>query len=89
MITGLNGYICEDCARQAYDIVCAQGFGPDGATSPGAKSSGNGDVPVLSDVPKPNEIKEYLDQYIIGQDEASVCSSQTRMMAWRLRRAIS
>lgn len=70
MITGLNGYICEDCARQAYDIVCAQGFGPDGATSPGAKSSGNGDVPVLSDVPKPNEIKEYLDQYIIGQDEA-------------------
>ena len=27
-------------------------------------------MPVLSDVPKPNEIKEYLDQYIIGQDEA-------------------
>ena len=70
MITGLNGYICEDCARQAYDIVCAQGFGPDGAKAAGKKAAGNGDVPVLSDVPKPNEIKEYLDQYIIGQDEA-------------------
>ena len=70
MITGLNGYICEDCARQAYDIVCAQGFGPDGAKAAGKKAAGNGNVPVLSDVPKPNEIKEYLDQYIIGQDEA-------------------
>ena len=39
MITGLNGYICEDCARQAYDIVCAQGFGPDGAKGAGKKGS--------------------------------------------------
>ena len=21
LITGINGYICEDCAKQAYDIV--------------------------------------------------------------------
>ena len=70
MITGLNGYICEDCARQAYDIVCAQGFGSEDAKSAGKKPTDGGDVPVLSEVPKPNEIKEYLDQYIIGQDEA-------------------
>jgi ATP-dependent Clp protease ATP-binding subunit ClpX len=70
MITGLNGYICEDCARQAYDIVCAQGFGPDGAKGADKKSSDYDKAPRLSDVPKPNEIKEYLDQYIIGQDEA-------------------
>ena len=70
MITGLNGYICEDCARQAYDIVCAQGFGPEDAKGAGKKSTDGSDVPVLSEVPKPNEIKEYLDQYIIGQDEA-------------------
>lgn len=25
LITGLNGYICENCARQAYDIAAAQG----------------------------------------------------------------
>lgn len=70
MITGLNGYICEDCARQAYDIVCAQGFGPEGAKNADDKSSGYDKAPRLSEVPKPNEIKEYLDQYIIGQDEA-------------------
>ena len=70
MITGLNGYICEDCARQAYDIVCAQGFGPEDAKGAGKKPTDGSDVPVLSEVPKPNEIKEYLDQYIIGQDEA-------------------
>ncbi|MBQ4448854.1 MAG: ATP-dependent Clp protease ATP-binding subunit ClpX [Prevotella sp.] len=70
MITGLNGYICEDCARQAYDIVCAQGFGPEGAKKADDKSSGYDKAPRLSEVPKPNEIKEYLDQYIIGQDEA-------------------
>lgn len=70
MITGLNGYICEDCARQAYDIVCAQGFGPEGTKKTGDKSSGYDKAPRLSEVPKPNEIKEYLDQYIIGQDEA-------------------
>lgn len=70
MITGLNGYICEDCARQAYDIVCAQGFGPEGAKKADDKSSGYDKAPRLSEVPKPNEIKEYLDQYIIGQNEA-------------------
>ena len=70
MITGLNGYICEDCARQAYDIVCAQGYGPEGAKGTDDKSSGYDKAPRLSEVPKPNEIKEYLDQYIIGQDEA-------------------
>ena len=70
MITGLNGYICEDCARQAYDIVCAQGFGPEGANNDNGRKSVDDKVPMLSEVPKPNEIKEYLDQYIIGQDEA-------------------
>lgn len=71
MITGLNGYICEDCAKQAYDIVCAQGLGPNGAKGAGGSSAvGKDNAPGLADVPKPLEIKEYLDQYIIGQDEA-------------------
>ena len=62
LITGINGYICEDCAKQAYQIVKESGF--DGVkeeqTSPKAKKK----------VPKPREIKDYLDQYVIGQDEA-------------------
>lgn len=62
LITGLNGYICEDCAEQAYKIVQENLKQPDQL----AKS----DKFRMKDVPKPTEIKAYLDQYVIGQDEA-------------------
>jgi len=62
LITGINGYICEDCAMQAYQIVQSQGL--DGA--PKKQSKGF----KLKKIPKPLEIKAYLDQYVIGQDEA-------------------
>ncbi len=63
LITGLNGHICEECARQAYDIACSAGF---------AEEKDEEDVPALDwkAVPKPHQIKEHLDQYVIGQDEA-------------------
>ena len=64
LITGLNGFICDACAQQAYQIVMEAGFGPEGPRRKPAF-----DVS-LSDVPKPTEIKKYLDEYIIGQDEA-------------------
>lgn len=62
LITGLNGYICEDCAVQAYQIVQQQ-------EQAAGKTKKNGKYENHS-VPKPKEIKEYLDQYVIGQDEA-------------------
>jgi ATP-dependent Clp protease ATP-binding subunit ClpX len=62
LITGINGFICEDCAKQAYQIVKESGY--DG--TPKADDS----VFSMKRVPKPKEIKDYLDQYIIGQDEA-------------------
>lgn len=65
LITGLNGFICDQCAQQAYQIVCEAGLGPGGK----GKRKSKFDV-AMSDVPKPMEIKDYLDQYIIGQDEA-------------------
>ena len=65
LITGLNGFICDSCAQQAYQIVLEAGFGPEETR----KNSGVFDVS-LNDVPKPTEIKEYLDEYIIGQDDA-------------------
>ena len=65
LITGLNGFICDSCAQQAYQIVLEAGFGPEGTR----KNQGAFDVS-LNDVPKPTEIKEYLDEYIIGQDDA-------------------
>lgn len=64
LITGLNGFICDACAQQANQIVMEAGFGPEGMRRKPAF-----DVS-LSDVPKPTEIKKYLDEYIIGQDEA-------------------
>lgn len=62
LITGLNGHICEDCARQAYNIAQQAGV-----YTVDAKTGGKFE---LKSVPKPKEIKEYLDQYVIGQDEA-------------------
>ena len=63
LITGLNGHICEECAKQAYDIACSAGF---------AEEKDEEDAPALDwkAVPKPHQIKEHLDQYVIGQDEA-------------------
>lgn len=62
LITGLTGYICEDCAQQANNIVLESGI-------LGAKDEKFNDIDIKK-VPKPKEIKAYLDEYIIGQDEA-------------------
>lgn len=62
LITGVNGYICEDCAQQAYQIVQENLL----SSSTGKKSGRKEEKAV----PKPKEIKDYLDQYVIGQDEA-------------------
>ena len=66
IITGLNGFICDQCAQQAYQIVVEAGIGPDAAK----RKRRNGFDVELTKVPKPTEIKEHLDEYIIGQDEA-------------------
>lgn len=54
-----GAHICNECAVQAAEIV---------KENSAAKSK----IPNLNkeQVPKPIEIKEYLDQYVIGQDEA-------------------
>jgi len=63
LITGVNGYICEDCAQQAYRIVKESGIIDD------QHAAGDSQFKTKK-VPKPREIKDYLDQYVIGQDEA-------------------
>ena len=71
LINGLNGYICDECAVQAYNIVKTTGLldlPDDLAQGSGAK--GKHEAFKLKKVPKPREIKEYLDQYVIGQDDA-------------------
>ena len=63
LISGINGYICEDCTQQAYKILQEQDW----------LHMNNGGRKTQNDtlkVPKPHEIKKYLDQYVIGQDTA-------------------
>ena len=64
LINGLNGQICDDCARQAYQIV------QDNLKDKPKRTAKNTKKPAALKVPKPKEIKEYLDQYVIGQDDA-------------------
>ena len=55
-ITGNNAKICEECASLAYQII------QDNKQVVNQYS--------IKDIPKPKEIKEFLDQYVIGQDHA-------------------
>lgn len=62
LISGMEGFICEECTCQAYQIVqenMAERPVAKGGSRKGQKS-----------IPKPMDIKAYLDQYVIGQDEA-------------------
>ena len=65
IISGLHGFICDDCAKQAYEI--AESAGAYGSAVANKKST---DAFTLKEIPKPRKIKEYLDQYVIGQDDA-------------------
>jgi len=61
LITGLNGYICDQCAQQAYEIT---------QEALGAAQKAKVSKLSLADLPKPVDIKNFLDQYVIGQDAA-------------------
>lgn len=58
LIAGLSGHICDRCIEQAHDIVLEE-----------LQKKGDFDVEKL-ELLKPIEIKEFLDQYVIGQEEA-------------------
>ena len=65
LISGLEADICEDCVQQAYHILKTTGM-----LEPEANPRKKSDRFALKKVPKPKDIKKYLDEYIIGQDEA-------------------
>ncbi len=60
LLSGLNGYICEDCARQAGQIFNEQHPGPARPQAPVDNEP----------IPTPADICAFLDQYVIGQDAA-------------------
>ncbi len=62
MITGIDGNICNICTEQAYKILQE-------STASATRKKEEKAAKDLK-VPKPKEIKAYLDQYVIGQDDA-------------------
>lgn len=69
LIAGIEGHICELCVEQAYEIVRQELYGQDEKNKKKEDSF---------EIPKhltPQQIKKYLDQYVIGQNEAKKCIS--------------
>jgi ATP-dependent Clp protease ATP-binding subunit ClpX len=57
LIAGFSAHICNNCVEQAHMILMEEGN-----VRPRTEYKGK--------VPKPKEIKSFLDEYVIGQDEA-------------------
>jgi len=66
LISGMYGFICDECAEQAKLITDQALKGENDKTVDGMS---------LDELPRPQEIKEFLDGYVIGQDDAkkSLC----------------
>ena len=60
LLTGLNGHVCTECVEMAHEMI---------KTSLQPQTSDNLDLK-KEKLPKPIDIKAFLDQYVIGQDEA-------------------
>lgn len=58
LIAGISGHICDSCIDQAHEIIKEE-----------AKTNSDLNLTDLQ-LLKPTEIKTFLDQYVIGQDEA-------------------
>ncbi|MBR3611863.1 MAG: ATP-dependent Clp protease ATP-binding subunit ClpX [Bacteroidaceae bacterium] len=57
LMTGMTGYICNDCVEQAHNILREEALLPKNDFE-------------MKELPKPKEIKAFLDEYVIGQDAA-------------------
>ena len=58
LVAGIDGHICDQCVEQAYNIIEEEFKRDDTFDIAGVK------------LLKPKEIKDFLDQYVIGQDHA-------------------
>jgi ATP-dependent Clp protease ATP-binding subunit ClpX len=80
LIAGPGVYICDECVDLCNEILDEELFDT-GGSSAAQPSSRRGEVSTekrrsrtghiaLSQIPKPRDIKSYLDEHVIGQDEA-------------------
>ena len=62
LLSGMNCYICEDCARLACNVY---------DENKQKREEANGKFELdINTLPRPKELKEFLDGYVIGQDDA-------------------
>ena len=66
LIAGNGAFICNECVRLCMNIL------EEDLPKPGENAA---PLPAPDDVPKPAEIKAYLDEYIIGQENAKIALS--------------
>ncbi len=59
MISGIHAHICDKCISQAHQILNEE-----------KKASGNGVSKPTFNLVKPKDMKQFLDEFVIGQDEA-------------------
>jgi len=57
-IVGNNGYVCADCAKLMQRVL--------------DENKEQAEKRDITQLPKPHEIKAFLDEYVIGQDEAKI-----------------
>ena len=62
LLTGATGFICNDCVERAHEMI------EEILKKNKTVNSGLGFT--KEDLPRPQEIKKFLDQYVIGQDAA-------------------
>ncbi len=67
LIAGPGVYVCDECVDLCNEILDEELFDSSSQSSGQTKDQS---IPLISDIPKPSEIKSYLDQHIIGQDDA-------------------
>ncbi|UBM57191.1 ATP-dependent Clp protease ATP-binding subunit ClpX [Marinilongibacter aquaticus] len=66
LLSGTEGHICNHCIVQGHDLVQQELYG----VNPKQKKKGKKSELPKFDLKPPIELKEYLDQYVIGQEEA-------------------
>lgn len=63
LLEGINSHICPECIYRGHQLL-------EELSGAEAKASEEAAQKELKDLPKPREIKEFLDGYVVGQDEA-------------------
>ncbi|PQA59270.1 ATP-dependent Clp protease ATP-binding subunit ClpX [Siphonobacter curvatus] len=66
LLSGMDALICNFCIEQGWELVQEEL----GMKQPAAKKKETNQPFQLLKVPKPQEIKRFMDQYVIGQDDA-------------------